>query len=367
MASIVKSIEKLTINLGTGDLTGTGALTKSQTAADCVPFTTVTTTRDANESFDERLITVTISGSTVTCTRKASTGSVVVECVVFVVEFDSAVVTVQTGSFDEAGLTVDKAPSTNFTDIAKTFLYFTFSTTNIGDDYTSAMVSGTIVSTSVIRFERDDENSSMSGQWYTVECANTEFLVRRGSIAMFGSNATKTATITAVVLARSMVIASYRSGELDDDPRDGAVIIDLTNTTTVTATRSNGGTPSAKADIEFQVVQFEADQLNSDIQRGQFTVLAANSSDTDIITAIDQAKAIANSPHGLGSCMMDSIDGDDIGAQYGKFDFDSDTVVSVNKVDTNASVNQVFEWEVIEFAFTIPSVTKGQGVNGVIG
>ena len=68
MASGVKTVENLSITIAANNATGTGTLTKSQTAADCVPFATCRATQNTNERWSIKIVSVTISGSTVLAT-----------------------------------------------------------------------------------------------------------------------------------------------------------------------------------------------------------------------------------------------------------------------------------------------------------
>ncbi len=376
--ALVKSVEELEISLSSSQVSNTGTLTKSQTAADCIPFVTIAHTRNTSERFDRTSVRVTISGSTVTVTRATSGGSVALEAIVHVVEFDPTISTVKTGEVSGTGVDTF-VTSLGLTSTAKSFLYFGYTQSNTTDGFDSNMVRGKITSTSRLDFIRGSTGGTMVIRWYVLECDNTEFDVTRGNFTMAATvTSTNSVAFTAVTLARSMVVCSYSTTETSDDPSDGSCMIDLVDTTHVRSRRATGGsTATATITVEFQVVQFESAQVNG-VDRGDFVI--TGTSNTDTIGAVVLADTLVKSQDPFGSTSMASINGDDIGQRNARMDMSSTTVVRGRVVTNSTTTN--YTWEVVEFVlggattetktFTIdvviqkPSLTKTFTIDTVI-
>jgi len=87
--------------------------------------------------------------------------------------------------------------------------------------------------------------------WRVVTMAGGVKSIQRGTITVSGAT-TNTATITAVVVAKSLV--SHLGQQCaTNDAAQANCHLDLTNTTTITATR---GTTSGAATVSFEVVEF---------------------------------------------------------------------------------------------------------------
>ncbi len=350
----VKTVENLTIAFSGTNLTATGTLTKGQVAANCIPFVTFRSTRDGNESFDDRFANCTIDGSTVTLRRNTGT-SFTLEYKVSVVEFEPSLVKVQTGEVTMTGTSQTDAPGTNFADIADVFMVFTHITTDGTDDLDALTVRGQVTNTSTITFTRGDSANQHTMRWYAAEALSSEFSVIRSSFTISGASVSATDTISSVTSAKSFTIFSTsETGETTDDWRDGVGRGDLQSDTLVRFRRSNGGIPTgATITIEYQVVTF-AD--NETVQRGEFSMGSGSTSDTDTITALTNAESTAWSPMIFGRGEGASVDGDDMGQMHAAMDFTSDTVIRGQLVtDVTAGL---WSWEAIEWELPVIGVNS---------
>jgi hypothetical protein len=84
--------------------------------------------------------------------------------------------------------------------------------------------------------------------------------IQRGTVTISENNLTATATITAVDPAKTLIMplgfsASPTGSASDDAMKESLARIDLTNATTVTATRAEGG-PGTSVVVGFQVVEY---------------------------------------------------------------------------------------------------------------
>ncbi len=346
--ALVLSIEKIEITLSSTQTTNTGSTTKGQVATNCIPFTTIAHTRNTSERFNATTIRTTISGTTVTIVREVTVGSQVLEAVVYVVEFNPDVSTVQTGLLNCPNNSTTVAPTT-LTDITKSFLWFNYTCTHGTDDFADTMVKGEITSTTLLTFESFLSVGDRDVQWYILECDNTEFDVQHITWTLATlQTTTSSSAFTAVDMARTMVIGSYESGETSDDPRDGSCMIDLDTTTTVRATRANGGTGAGVTiQCKAQIIQFNADEVDG-VDRGIFTITGTE--DTDTIGSVDLTRTMAKSQDPCGSTSMNSTNGDDIGQRNARMDLSDSTTVR-GRVVTDSTTG-LYTWEVVEFVIS---------------
>ncbi len=357
-ASIIETVEFLTISITGIVISGTATMTKSQTDTQCVPFATMRSTRDTNERFDMRWMKIGIAGSTVTATRGiASAPDVILS--IFVVEF-STECTVEQETVSNSGATVNDSPSSNFTDITKTFLIVTWRITNATvDDWNMAMVRGVITSTSNVTFTRGATDGEMDMIWYSVECDGTQYSVQRGQFTLAAAVEIATDTITTTVdLTRSMLLATYSTSETADDARDGSTTATMTDGDTVQARRSRAASSvTAVNTIEWEVVEFATGQGVA-AQKGSFVISPSVSvTDTDTITEVDADFAVVYSPMALGQGENASVNGDDIGVTRCSMVFNSTTEVE-GEVVTIAGATTTFEWWVLDFNAGAPPVSR---------
>lgn len=359
--SLVKTVEKVEISILGTATSGTGSITKGQTVAKCVPFTTSSCPRTTSERFDTRLVRVTISGTTVTATRATGMNGADLKIIVYVVEFTSEC-TVQTGEVLLTGVASNTgSPGANFTSLTRTFMYFGYTRTGSDDDFSDSMVRGQITDTSTLTFTRADGVGNVVVRWYSVECDSTQFDVQRGSFQIAGSNnSANSAAITAVTLARTMLITSHDTDEKQDDPESGSITTDMVDTTHIRARRANGGSLGPNTNnVEYQVIQFEAAE-GVNVYRGDFTIDVYE--DTDTITSVNLLKAMAHSPENECASSTDSINGDDIGQCWARFDLENETTVRGRT--TSNSIQGVWAWEVVEWeldTYKLEGVTRDEG------
>lgn len=112
--------------------------------------------------------------------------------------------------------------------------------------------------------------------------------VQEGVVSL-STNASATATIAAVATGNSLIFAT---GTSDDQASEVAqntnCLIELTNATTVTATRDQSGGVTESA--SFVVVEFLPGVIKS-VQRGTITIAGGATSNTAAITSVNTAKA----------------------------------------------------------------------------
>ena len=166
-----------------------------------------------------------------------------------------------------------------------------------------------------------------------------EFTIASGS-------ATGTATISSVTTGNTALFVSYssfggkRQTNTDTTSNDVMVSVDLTNATTVTATRNTASL--FIIDVVCTVVEYKAAAVDS-IQQGTITVTGSNTSGTDTISSVTTSRS-AVVFNGIHTTQSGSFSGN-------LFDvaLTDATTVTATRVGTASSTSTI-RYVVIEFA-----------------
>lgn len=114
--------------------------------------------------------------------------------------------------------------------------------------------------------------------------------VQHGTVTIASSTTSNTATITSVDTARAAVFyLGVTNTTSTSSPQTVLPRIDLTNATTVTATR--GSSTTAVLTVGYCVVEFAASTVSS-IQQRSVTLTSSSASSTDTISSVDTARAM---------------------------------------------------------------------------
>lgn len=161
--------------------------------------------------------------------------------------------------------------------------------------------------------------------------------IQRGTITIANATASNTATITAV--DPNNAIVHGLGNTVNEAPNSSFVRVTLTNSTTVTATRS--GTVSANT-VNYEVIEYWPGLIKS-VQRGTITLNSVTSA-TATITAVDTTKT-----------MVEHLGASNTDASGGNGQLWLTTLVLTNATTVTAAVNtaaanspivgyQVIEW-----------------------
>ncbi len=287
MAGIV-DIERLTVTVAEASNTGQAALTLGQVVAKCVPFATrwsSATASDANEASDYAP-DVWFDGSNVRVDRIGTTGALEVE--VTVGQFDSTV-TVQSGTFQLGIGAFTTSEGVTGVDTAKTLLLFSHKQAPDSEGFHSySCVRGRVADASVL-FDRGGGVGSVQidGHWFLAE-ADSAFTVQHVIIQITDGNLSNTGTLgTPVTTAKTFLIGSYMiQANATNDNNRNLPYIDLTNTTTITATRKN---VNHDVTVSVAAVSFAAGES---IERGVLNTTSAISENNITIGTVDMAVAM---------------------------------------------------------------------------
>lgn len=349
MASVIRSVEKVTLTLASGTNPASANLTKGQDQQACVPFFSIREAGAAvTDSFSNRLTEVWFDDNAGTARVNAQLNAgddIQVE--IFVVEWDLSKVKVQQGTVTVVtGATATAAIAA--VDQAKAFIVFNLRGTSVlGDGYGVNAFDAAFSSDTEITFTRlFSTTSSLTGRYYVVECIGSEFSVQVASPALATSGTTGDDTISSVDTAKTFLVGGCQTGEAADDARDGAAWFHLESATAVRLARSGGGTPAAVCTATVFAVTCVNDEWT--VQRAQPTISAAETADDTTITGIDQTRAIVNSGTGMGHSMphMNSTTGASTGLIG--LTFQADTTVRASRRATSTAGYYAFE--VIQFA-----------------
>jgi len=166
--------------------------------------------------------------------------------------------------------------------------------------------------------------------------------IQQGTITISGANATATATITAVNTARAFVVhqgQNHTVNQSDFNYNQGR--LDLTNTTTVTATKNATLNPSLV--VGYVVVEFNAGIVKS-IQQGTANIAgSAATGDAAINAVVDGAALLVNNGWNIGAFAANQ--GNRMPAIYRT----STTNVRAERGTSGTSVTVQYNFTVVEF------------------
>jgi hypothetical protein len=289
----VKSIEKLVFSLAGGVETGTVALSKGQTIANCVPrwsvayntmsggLPRVSVDVEFTSGPDSCDIEVMYAGTT----NKPG----VLDVIVYVVEFGAGT-KVQSGTYD-IGTAEDDPQTIDAVVLANSFAIVT-AQSDPGNNPRTTWVRCLFNSTTQLEIERWGASSVLcKGHWYVVESLDFGFTTQVVSI-----NGDVTDTISSIDTAKTFIIGSGNPVGNADRNADRRVYVELTNATTVTATAVNTATT-----FEFRgwAVTFAATG-NGTVQRGTEFFAASDVQESATITAVDLDVSMPHQPDTTG-------------------------------------------------------------------
>ena len=355
-AGYVKSVEYVQINLTTTETTDSVNLSKGQTITDSIPFVTSLVNTNgsdgADDDFREMMVDVSFASgpNRVVATRtQGDAAASTINVGVYVVEFDTALVNVQQGTFSmtAAGLG-STAPITavDQNKSAMVFYYRSDAPTNAEDDWSDHSIAGWLSSDTAASFQRDTAAGIVNGHYYIFEAQNTEFSVQASTFTIGAGVTGNTATISSIDMSKSFVIGSYRGDANNDNNDEGSLSIFLNSATQVGAALVNTG--GSISDVRTYVVTFAG---NESVQRGTFTYASLDGEETASITEVDLDYAFAWNPNmKQGNMLSDGLDTSDVMEAFQLVGLTTPTLVKGTRTAANATSNSSGKWEVVEFA-----------------
>jgi len=350
----VISVENFGLAMAAGVVTASAAFTKSQNMSNSVPFVTKSMSPGGGniaEDWQHHLTEVTLDSTGVILTRAGSIGALEYE--VAVVEFDASSVKVQNGSLCSptiAGCNTAIGVSVN-TSRAALIFYSQISGT-VDDDYNSAAVRGNITNSTHLTFSRTDTTITITGTWYVFESLDGSMTVQNRDLTLPNNAETATVTIDSVQTNKTFLIASYQTTENSDNARDGSTRVELTDSTTITATRQ-GTTAADSIDLVVFAITFSG---NEKVQRGtlSFTdaATAPESIRNDSLNTVDLNLAMPWNPVLTGRMSSDGTGEGDLQGAFSRLEFVNSTSIQGTRGKTGGATTA--SYEVIEWAVTTP-------------
>lgn len=345
-SGLVTSVEHVEITLGSGVTSNYATLSKGQDISNCVPFATVKL-NTYGDDWDENMVDlyfVSSPDTRVVAERGEGGGTVVVS--VYVVEFDSTRIKVQSDSFSTSNSYIDKSITSVNTSKAVTLAYWKI--TGNDDDWDCAMVTTDFVGSNTVRMERDRATGTITGHYYVFEAVNSEFSVQKGEMSMSSSDDFVTVSINSVDMSKSFTIASYEVDEGNDDVEEGALDIWLNSETEVRAERRPEANSYAVPTINVFVITFDGNG-GSSVQRDSFTWANADASKQATISEVDLDVAMVKGGTMYGIMECDGTGSSDPKTSFVQYEFDGSTTVRGERYTNNE--DGIGHWEVIEWEF----------------
>lgn len=294
MTNYVNSVQQVSITIASGATTGTASITAA-TGTYFVVFQGNTTTATTTNS--QAFARVSISGTTVTATRGASSANTcTVNCAIVDADATNLIKSVQMGTISLTSQASNTATITSVTAANAAVHMLGFTTTGTGYHYdldspVLVLTNATTVTCSIL--QGADTNTEVVG-YLVVEFQSTALHQSKQAFAKTFTNSTGSSTqaITSVNVNNSMIFFAGSGAGNGDLAADEQCIATLTSATVVTV--SCGNTSSGNVvQCNFTVIEFVAGVLSQNAQRGTIAVAAATSN-TATITSAATANTLLN-------------------------------------------------------------------------
>jgi hypothetical protein len=349
--SLIKSVEKVTLTLtGTSDSV---LLTQGQNHNYCVPFATWSRTdhTEAGHFIDVYMG----AGPTVYAERGSSSGNAVL--VIYVVEFEPAQVSIQTGTFSYGGTSGSSAISSVDTD--KTFI-LTYYEWSGGSGYLyDSIARSRLTSSTNIEYTRESSAGTISGHYFVVEDVGNNFTVQHVDLDIINPATSDTVAITSVEEDKTFIIASYYNRYGAGRADYAAVSVWLSNATTVRAEQQLNSSYPANSHIRAQAISFT--EFGS-VQRSQQSWDAGDSTKNDTLSpAVDLAVTMAWIPVDIS---IEKTNSSESQLCWFSAELTSETNIKLTRQGTGAT--STVSWEAVTWPFVIKTIPKGVIMRGVI-
>jgi len=269
-----------------------------QTMNNSVPFATVATniTGNITEDFFRTYLVDVYFNSTGVIVNRTWPYYTSMNVSVYVVQFNSNSVRVQNGTFSMDSAATAKNVYTvmgTAVDISKTALVFYYASNDTTDDYTDNSIMGKIVNSTYINFSTNTSATTgiKVGRWYVFESLDGGFSVQNVTLTFAATTTTAAEVINSVDTAKTFLIASYESGENDDDARDGSLNVSLDNSTGILGRRSASAASPLRANV--YAITFAGDEV---VQRGTFTYATTIGSAVAVISTVNTSMTMPWNP-----------------------------------------------------------------------
>jgi hypothetical protein len=357
---------RLGVKSGQADLTN-----EAIDITNCIPFvsTRVVTLGKEADSFSAYAVRADFVDDTIDKVRVRTSNRDLdlreIVCEVTVVEFDPAEVNVYQGE-DTWGDSVnimtlnDPYGGAVDVDLAKSFLYFNY-VTNIGSDiWRFHTIRGVMTDLDTLTFDATENQGSGTSitivNWYVAEAINTAWAVDQVAIQLADAIGTNEDTsFSAVTEAKTFILGSYKGSDGStntDGNEQNTINIDLTDSTTVTASRVDGAAGNGIIDWAGFVVELAGDE---NVYRGDLTTTQASpdtgtSRTTTAVVVADSMVHTAGMTGTVGGSGDTDDNSDDPPGVFYAWTFASSTEIDCEHyIGMSTFEAATVSWEVIEW------------------
>ena len=244
----------------------------------------------------------------------------------YVVEYSSGV-NVQRGSFNQSSATTNVTLSTPVAAVNQAFV--TWSKTPRGSDSVWSAddpIAGYLSSTSNVRFRASGGNGNHIVWWQVIEYTDpADINVQTVFSSMTGNQTNRNVTISAVDLARSFILASFRSGGSGSDIDKRMMSAEFNSNTQVRIRREDRGD-----DLDEVIIQVITLNDGTAVQGGVTRIRNGDNTATDSISAITVANSIA-----FGSVQPSS------GQSMGRVEYGGNDIIGEGSATMTLSANSI--------------------------
>lgn len=340
MAYVI-SIQTVAITIGTGATSNTATISSVNTSFAAVIFGGVNSS-DTGAVANISLARVELTNATtVTATRNTSSGSFTVTVYATIIEFDSSMISsVQAGTISfTTAQTTNTATISSVTTSRAVVLFLGAINSSGSLTPTSTIHALTLTNATTVTADRGTASAVTMTMGYMVVEFQAAVIqsVQARSVTLATSATSNTDTITSVTTGNTMLLWNggvHASTAVASTYHN----ITLTNSTTVTLTRTGSSTSSRT--IKYTVLEFVSGVLNS-AQRGTVAFGATSSKDTTI-SSVNTSYAVANWLGSLASASATTAGEILTSAKL----FDATTIRTQRGAATN---DATVSWEAIEF------------------
>lgn len=292
--SVITRIQKVSIGIASGSTSNTATITSVNTANTLIIFNGNQTSQATATNINSCVARVTLTdATTVTATRGASnTDTVTIRCTV--IEFSTGVNSIQYGTVSIAAASTSGTATISSVGSNAFIHWLGSSITTASSSYSNSQAILSFSGTTVTATTGSAFADMVIG--FVVCDLSTSILdsVNKYTLTDTSTNSSYTKTVTSIDPTQSIII---RAGENNANAGAAATntahTLDLTNSTTVTATRN--GTNGSTRTINFWVVEFAAGVLSSNgVQRGDITLASATSNAATLANALPSATSCVN-------------------------------------------------------------------------
>lgn len=369
MASIVRSVEFVSVSVTASAEPVTVNLSKEQDETQCVPFWSMRNTGIITDQHQDRMGEVEIvdnSGTPavrVSASARADNDTTIFQ--VFVVEFIAAITVQQVDVSGFTGASVNQTID-DVTAQANAFLIYSYQYTDnptSDDDFDDACVQVRFngSSTTSVTLSRRGTGGTVNGTLFVVEAGAGEFVVDHREIDVTSSSAASaTDTISSTTEADTFLLHSYETSEDSDDMRDGAWQADLQDDVTVRVRRGDTSPSGQNATSTHSIAVVECQNQEWAVIERNANFTLSTTPDADSVSPFEPSRSIVNcldhSGHPYSVGRNDSIQGNDIDNTMSAADFVGIDFVRYTKLDTTLTTD-IVSFEVVQFV--VPTAERG--------